>query len=896
MEKCPPADVIAAFASRRLSVGDSATVREHLSDCSHCQESVAHLAEGSSPLVDGDTLAAVSGSGGVGAEPGATIGPYRLLRKIGEGGMGEVWEADQLAPVRRRVALKLIKAGMDTREIIARFNSERQALALMQHPSIAQIFDAGTTPDGRPYFAMELVDGVPVTHHCDEQRLDVSARLRLFQQICDAVQHAHRKGVIHRDLKPSNVLVTVQAGVATPKVIDFGLAKATAGELGDPTQTELGLWVGTPAYASPEQMQLVDGGVDTRSDVYSLAMLLYELLVGALPFDVGGPRPPTAFELRRLIWEGEFARPSARFAALTNRAAIAEARRTDAATLRRRLNGDLDWIALKGISRDPAGRYGSVDELSADLAHHLRDEPVIAGPPSRAYRAGKFVRRHRVGVAAANGLLLLIVGIAVTMAVQARSIAGERDRAEAEAAKAAAVTAFLQETIGAADPWQTGRDMSVRETLSRAAARVDSSFQGQPLVAAAVRRAIGTTFMELGKYDDAALLFKSALAARVELLGAEHADVGESHADLAMLLQRNGKLEEAETHDRAGLAIRRARFGARHATVADSLEHLSQTLYLRGEYDASARAGEESLAIREALFGPNSTEVSDSLTMLAAVTGGGQGDNDKSEAQATRAVEIRRAVSGPDHPRTADAMNSLAVVRHSQGKLDDAVALYRDVLRIDRAELDVDHPNTAIAMENLGGVLLAEKRYDETLALLGEVLAIRRAKLGADSPIVTRTMLNIATTEMRAGHLEAAEAGYTAALPRIRAEMGDEHPDVAATLYNLALLRVKQGHDADAENLFRQALAIRVRKMPPTHPDIAKNQVAIARLLGKRKQFDEAEKLMLAGKDVLEKALGKDAVDTRSAVDALAALYDAWGKPDEAARIRAGVASGPSAP
>jgi len=835
--------------------------------------------DGSSGLADAHTLTSPLGeahtlpvtASNAGAEAGDTVGPYRLVRPIGEGGMGEVWEADQLSPVRRRVALKLIKPRMGSSEIIARFESERQALALMQHPSIAQIFDAGTTRDGRPYFAMELVDGVPVTRYCDEQRQDVAARLRLFQHICDAVQHAHRKGVIHRDLKPSNVLVTVEAGAAMPKVIDFGLAKATQAQLGDLTQTEHGVWMGTPAYASPEQMLFIDGGVDTRSDVYSLAMLLYELLVGALPFDVTGSG--TVFELRQRVSEAEFPRPSARFSSLPDRDAIAAARGSDSAPLRRQLAGDLGWIVLKGLERYPARRYGSVDELSADIGRHLRDEPVAAGPPSAAYRARKFVRRHRAGVAAASGLVLAMAAISLTTAVQNRRIAGERDRAAAEAAKAAAVTGFLQETIGAADPWQSGRDVSVRETLARAAARVDSSFVGQPLVAAAVRRAIGRTYVELGRYDDARPLLESALAARTELLGPQHLDVAESQDDLAVLLQRRGDLDAALAHDRAALAIRRA---------PGTLQHLSLTLYERGEFEAATRAGEEGLALYEEGPGKSSREASESLNVLSAIAGA-QGDDARSEALALRTVEIRRAVAGPDAPYTADALNQLAIVRQAQGRLAESEALYREALAIVRSRLGADHPQTVLTMENLGGALLQAKRYDETLALLRDVLAIRRANLGADNPSVTRTMLNIATTEMKAGKLESAEAGFQEALPRIRSERGADHPDVASTLANFGQLRDKQGREEDALSLYREALAIQVRKLPPAHPRLARTQLAMGRILTRRGEHEEAEKLLLAARE----ALRGDAEQARSAADALAELYVAWGKPEQAARVKA---------
>ncbi len=840
-----------------------------------------------------ETAPAAPRSGGGGPDPGAAIGPYRLVRRIGEGGMGEVWEADQQTPVRRRVALKLIKpSGMGTRGIVARFHSERQALALMQHPGIAQIFNAGTAPDGRPYFAMELCDGVPVTRHCDRQRLDVPARLRLFLRICDAVQHAHRKGIIHRDLKPSNVLMTAQGGEAVPKVIDFGLAKATEVKPDEPTETQMGSWVGTPAYASPEQLLFVPGGVDTRSDVYSLTMLLYELLVGALPFDLAAAGAETAFDLRKKLFEDELAPPGVRFAALENRAAVAEARGSDPAGLLRALRGDLSWIVMKGLKRDPSRRYRSVDELAADLGRYLAHEPLTVGPPGAAYRAGKFVRRHRAGIAAVLALFAVTAGFAVTMAVSARRIAGERDRATAEAAKAEAVLAFLEETFGDADPWKSHHDMSVRETLGHAAARIEASFPGQPLVAAAVRRAIGRTLRNLGRYDDARPLLEAVLAVRTGALGPEDVEVAASHFDLARLDQDLGKLAQAEEHSRAGLAIQRARLGPRSAAAAAGLNDLAVILFRRGKFEDAARAAEESLHIREEVFGPRSLRVAETLIALAAIAGDGLGDLERSEKLILRCLEIRRAASAPA-PAIADALNQLATLRHKQGQLASAEELYREALQVARAALGADHPTTAVLMENLGGVLKRQERHDEALALLAQVLAVRRKKLGADSPLVARTMLNIATTQTSAGQLDAAEAGFRAALPLLRTQLGEDHPDVAATLGNLASLRARQGHDDEAESLHRQALAIRVLKLRPNHASLARNRLMLARLLVKRGELEESETLLLAALGGLESAAGNDARQTGEVVDELARLYDAWGKPAQAARVRAGAASPP---
>ena len=369
------------------------------------------------------------------ASPPNQIGPYKILEKIGEGGMGVVYVAEQERPLRRRVALKLIKLGMDTKQVLARFESERQALALMDHPAVAKVFDAGTTPDGRPYFAMEYVQGVPLTEYCDRHKLTTRARLELFRKVCDGVQHAHQKAIIHRDLKPSNVLVAIQDEKPMPKIIDFGVAKATAQRLTEQTvYTELGALIGTPEYMSPEQAEMTGQNIDTRTDVYSLGVMLYEMLVGALPFEPKELRSAGFDEIRRKIREDDPPRPSTRVSSLGERSTItAKNRQTDPSRLQSQLRGDLDWITMKALEKDRTRRYGSPAELASDLGRHLGDEPVLASPPSTVYRARKFVRRHRVGVAVTAAGVLVLLAFAVTMTVQTGRTAAERDRANREA-------------------------------------------------------------------------------------------------------------------------------------------------------------------------------------------------------------------------------------------------------------------------------------------------------------------------------------------------------------------------------------------------------------------------------------------------------------------------------
>ena len=399
------------------------------------------------------------------------IGPYKVLDFLGEGGMGAVYLAEQEQPIRRKVALKVIKLGMDTKEVIARFESERQALAMMNHPNIAQVHDAGTTERGAPYFVMEYVPGVPITDYCDRHRLSTRERLEIFIPVCHAVQHAHQKGIIHRDVKPSNILVSVQDGKPVPKIIDFGVAKATNQRLTESTVfTQQGYLIGTPEYMSPEQAEMSGLDVDTTTDIYSLGVLLYELLVGALPFDPKVLRRAGFDEIRRIIREVEPPKPITRLNSLGHMAKeIAEKRHTDLASLEKELGGDLEWITLKSMEKDRTRRYASSSELAADIERHLRNEPVIACPASVAYCLRKFVRRHRVGVAAIVTIVLLIVGLAVATTVQARRIARERDRANREATVAKQVSDFLVGLFKVSDPSEArGSTLTAREILEKA--------------------------------------------------------------------------------------------------------------------------------------------------------------------------------------------------------------------------------------------------------------------------------------------------------------------------------------------------------------------------------------------------------------------------------------------
>ena len=443
------------------------------------------------------------------------IGPYHILEMLGEGGMGVVYLAEQTQPIRRRVAVKVIKPGMDSANVIARFETERQALALMNHPNVARVLDAGTTEAGRPYFVMEHVPGIPITDYCDRHTLSTGERLTLFLTVCDGIQHAHQKGIIHRDLKPSNVLVAVQDGSPVAKVIDFGVAKAVEQRLTERTLfTEFGQLLGTPEYMSPEQAEMTTLDIDTRSDIYSLGVLLYELLVGALPFERKYLRRAALAEIQRIIRTEDPATPSTRLSTLDDAAGVARKRRTDRTSLRRQLKGDLDWITMKALEKDRTRRYATASQLADDIGRYLTSEPVAAGPPSATYRFGKFVRRNRGPVtASALVLLALLAGLAVSSALYVRA-ERERQRADTQAHVAQRVSDFLTGLFEVSDPQQAqGREVTARELLDKGAQSIHS-LKDQPAVQATLMDTMGRVYHSLGLYDQAAELLEKAVAIR----------------------------------------------------------------------------------------------------------------------------------------------------------------------------------------------------------------------------------------------------------------------------------------------------------------------------------------------------------------------------------------------
>jgi len=786
-------------------------------------------------------------------QPGSHVGPFRILRELGEGGFGAVYEAEQEQPVRRRVALKVIKLGMDTREFIVRFEAERQALALMDHPHIARVLDAGATESGRPYFVMELVEGESITGYCGTCRLPIEARLELFEQVCAAVQHAHTKGVIHRDLKPGNILVSTQDGAPFARVIDFGIAKAISGRLTDRTMlTEANLMMGTPAYMSPEQAE-GSPDIDTRTDIYSLGVILYELLTDSTPLDSNTLRSAGYAEVQRIIREVEPPLPSARLSQLSVvKSVVAARRQIEPRRLSGVVRGELDWIVMKAIEKDRARRYESPAALAADVRRFLDGQAVLAAPPSTTYRLRKYVARHK-GVVAAMSLVALSLLAGITGFAWQAHIAGQR------AAELEKVTAFQAAMFQKIDPARAGErlsddvrarfDASLRQkgvsdaeraqrlqrfvadwqevnatdaargvvdqnVLKPAAAEIGQHFRNDPLIAARLRESLAGNYSDMGMNDDALVLESAALEAHRKLLGENDARTALSEFNMGILYEARGEFGKAEPYYLAALRTDRALLGDDDAATMDVLGNLSVLYSDMRRPDRAEPYEREVLASRRRVLGNDHPD-----TLLSLLDMGVSLRDQRKPAQAEPYLREAAAgflrVAGANDRNTLFARGNIALLEEDQGRLDAAERDIRDVLERSRRTYGDHHPTTLLASIVASGILIRRGKAAETERLLAPIETVARTELSDDNAFWFGTLA------MHLGQARAAQARYAPAEaslleaerilrePHVPVELDDlrECTQALADLYaawNAA--EPGKGHDAPAGQ-WRERLA-----------------------------------------------------------------------------------------
>jgi eukaryotic-like serine/threonine-protein kinase len=797
---------------------------------------------------------------------GQVLGPWRLLSRLGGGGMSDVYLAERIGEYSHQVAVKLVRPGLVSRADHNRLRAERQILARLNHRNIARLLDGGTTSDGIPYLVMEYVDGERIDVYCDRNRLTISQRLALFRGVCAAVHSAHQNLVVHRDLKPSNILVTRDR---TLKLLDFGIAKLI--EVRETAHTvaltHADVRLFTPGHAAPEQVR--GELITTATDVYLLGVLLYELLSGNKPFDFQSTR---LSDIERVICNQSAPLPSD-VVIKGDAVNVAEARQSTPARLRRDLAGDIDNIVMKALRKEPHRRYTSADEMATDLKRHESGQTVIARGDTVRYRAGKFVRRHSMAVAASVGIVALLAGLATTMTLQARRVSQERAIAEIERKRSDEVAKFLVGLFEVADPSEArGREITAREILARGALRIERELNDVPETQANLQETIGRVYLSLGLTAEARPQLEKALAMRDKLFTGDHTSKASSLASLGKLELASGRMNTAQKHYEDALGMYERLHGKHNVAVASSLEELGQVLKEKGDFKAAELRLQESLQLFTQIEGGKSARVSSVMNEIGQLMER-RGEHAGAEDMFRRALAIDRVAFGKDHPQIAHNVHNLAVVLQSRGKLDEARPLFEESIALFRKVVGEKHPDTLDAMGNYGRFLQASGDLDGAEKVLRQTLALSAEVRGAAHPYVGYDHVNLGMLLYARQQYPDAEQEFRAALKIYMGSLPADHQYIGIAQAGLARALIEERRVEEASTAATRALVILRSRLPEGHPQLANARAVAAQIMALQGKDSEAEPLLAASYKTLSAAYGLNDARTRSVSQWLAALY-----------------------
>ena len=818
---------------------------------------------------------------------GTTLGAYRIVSVLGKGGMGTVFLAERAdEQYEQKVAIKIVHGSLTDSSTLSRLRSERQILANLNHPNIAGLLDGGTTEDGSPYLVIEYIDGEPIDEYCDRKKLSIKQRLQIFQSICAAVHYAHQNLVVHRDIKPSNILVTENG---TPKLLDFGIAKILDPNPEHEGLTRAGERLLTPEHASPEQ--ILGKPVTTGSDIYSLGVLLYQLLTGHRPYEISSYKQR---QLQKVICEQEPLRPSTVVVrgpdARDSLVEIATDRRQQPEKLRRRLAGDLDHIVLKAMRKEPEERYASANQFSLDIERHLRGEPVLARRGTWNYHAGKFIKRNFIGVGVATAFIILLAGFAVAMSVQAKRIAEQRDLANVERERAEQVSEFLVDIFSYSDPFEAqGREVTAREILEKGAERIEDELGEQPEIQATLLATVGYVYQRQGDPARAIPLLQQALSSLTNLRGEQHATVALTTNRLGEALRHAGRFAESEHNYRTALETNLALFGEEHEQVAWGYRELGRLWLRESNLTEAEGALDSSLRIYKGLYGETHPQVASTLVVLASLSHW-EGKFDAAEEYQRRALEIYRETLSENHPDYAVALNNLASSLRGQGEFDESEALYLEAIAVER-RVRGENVQLASSLGGLGRLLLARGELEQAETVSREALEISRRIWSEEHYLQGYHAVGLAQVLIEKKNFPEAERLLRASLGIYDRKLSPKHLYIPSVINILGQLLIQTGRAAETESMLRRAVDICQESLGSDNWRTARARSTLGHALTSLGHDEEAEPLLLDSVPIIEKELGPTHRTTQLALQRIVDFYTNRGELSKASPYQSKLAS-----